>query len=129
MQPLFSSARQVWIYRCCNFVGRVTQTEDGILNCALVFYHYASLALEVKDTVAEGNGSRVCRCWKIMLLHFHSNGQSKYTFEALHHQVQLATFPPPVAHQLKWGLFVNTHGGQGRDIFCNLHNEHLIKLF
>ena len=64
-----------------------------------------------------------------MLLHFHSNGHSKYAWEALRLQFQLATLPPAVAHKLKWGRFVNTHGGQGRNISCDLHNEHLIKLF
>ena len=44
-------------------------------------------------------------------------------------QCQLMTLPHPVAHHLKWGRFINTHGGQGRNISCGLHNEHLNKLF
>ena len=33
---------------------------------------------------------------------------------ALRIQVQLATLSPDLVHQLTWGRFVNTHGGNGR---------------
>ena len=32
-------------------------------------------------------------------------------------------------HGLTWGRFINTHGGAGNNIPCNLHNEHVNKLF
>lgn len=31
--------------------------------------------------------------------------------------------------QLTWGRFINTHGGLGRNVPCDLHNEHSNKLF
>lgn len=104
--------------------GEVSETGDGIVNYAQVLCHHASLALEFMDAVSEGDGNRVCRCWKIFLLHFHPNGHTKYAWEALRLHFQLATLPLPVAHHLKWGRFVNTHGGQCRNISCDLHNEH-----
>ena len=64
-----------------------------------------------------------------MMLHFHSSGCTKYAWEALRLQFQLVTLPPPIAYQLKWARFINTHGGPGRNIPCDLHNEHLNKLF
>ena len=108
---------------------KVEETGDGIVNYARVFCHHASLALEFMDAVSEGDGNRVCRCWRILLLHFHSNGHTKYAWEALRLQFQLTTLPYPVAHHLKWGRLVNTHGGLGRNLSCDLHNEHLNKLF
>ena len=81
------------------------------------------------DAVEHGDGHRISRFWRILLLHFHSNGHTKYAWEALCLQFQLVILPHPVAYHLKWGRFINTHGGQGRNISCDLHNEHLNKLF
>ena len=44
-------------------------------------------------------------------------------------QFQLATLPPSLSHQLKWGRFINTHGGLGKNIPCDLFNKHMNKLF
>ena len=44
-------------------------------------------------------------------------------------QFQLATLSPSLSHQLKWGRFVNTHGGMGKNIPCDLFNEHVNQLF
>lgn len=108
---------------------KVKETGDGVVDYARVFCHHASLALEYMDAVEHGDGHRIWRCWRILLLHFHSNGHTKYAWEALRLQFQLVTLPYPVAYHLKWGRFINTHGGQGRSISCDLHNEHLNKLF
>ena len=42
---------------------------------------------------------------------------------------QLEYLPPSLSHQLKWARFVNTHGGLGRNIPCDLFNEHMNKIF
>ena len=105
------------------------KTKDGIYNYGRVFCHHASLALEFKDAWAEGDGERVWRCWKLFMLHFQANGRRKYAWEALRQQMQLASLPPPLAFQLKWGRFVNVHGGKGNNIPCDLYNEHQNKLF
>ncbi len=55
----------------------------------------------------------------MLLLHFFAGRRTKYALEALRIQVQLATLS---VHQLTWGRFVNTHGG---NIPCDLHNEHV----
>lgn len=78
---------------------------------------------------SEGDGDRICRCWKVFMLHFQSNGRTKYAWEALRQQFQLASLPPPLSFQLKWGRFVNTRGGYGNNIPCDLFNEHQNKLF
>ena len=99
------------------------KTTDG------VFCHHASLGLEFKDAWMEGDGERMCRCWKLFMLHFQSNGRTKYAWEALRQQFQLVTLPPSLAFRLKWSRFVNVHGGKGKNIPCDLFNEHKNKLF
>ena len=45
-----------------------------------------------------------------------------YSSKLLHYQ-------PAVSHQLTWSRFINKRGGPGNNIPCDLHNEHLNKLF
>lgn len=54
-----------------------------------VFFNYASavltdglLLLEFRDAIHEGDGQRIMRCWKFMLLYFFSSGHNKYALEA-----------------------------------------------
>ena len=105
------------------------ESEDGVYNYARVLCHYAALVAEFTDYWSEGDGERDIPCWKIFMLHFHSERRTKYALEALRLQLQLATLSPDLVHQLTWGRFVNTHGGPGMNIPCDLHNEHVNKLF
>ena len=107
----------------------IEDSKDGVANYARVFCHHATLALEFIDAWQEGDGNRICQCWKFMMLHFQSMGHTKYAWEALRLQFQLATLPSHLSYQLKWGRFINTHGGLGKNIPSDQHNEHLNKLF
>ena len=107
----------------------VVDSGDHVYGYARVLCHFASLVLLFEDAWKEGDGERVLRLWKIMMLHFHSERKTKYALEALRLQFQVATLQPYLSHQLTWGRFVNTHGGKGRNIPCDLHNEHINKLF
>lgn len=107
----------------------VKDNKDGVANYARVFCHHASLALAFTNTWSMGDGPRACQCWKFMMLHFQSMGHTKYAWEALRQQFQLATLPPHLSYQLTWGRFINTRGGNGNNIPCDLHNEHLNKVF
>ena len=44
-------------------------------------------------------------------------------------QFQLFTLPPTLVNQIMWGRFVNSKGGIGRNIPCNLFNEHVNRIF
>ena len=39
------------------------------------------------------------------------------------------TLLPRLVHQLTWGRFVNAQGGKGKNIPCDLHNEHVNRVF
>jgi len=103
----------------------VEDCSDGVYNYARVLCHYSALVTEFLDGWKEGDGERVLRCWKVFLMHFYSSNRTKYAFESLRVQFQLATLPPHLVSQLTWDRFVNTHGGTGRNIPCDLHNEHV----
>ena len=55
------------------------------------------------------------------VLHFNANDSTKYAFETLCIQFQLASLPPHLISQLTWDRFVNTRGGNGHNIPCDLH--------
>ena len=94
-----------------------------------VLCHYGALVMEVRDAWSEGDGERMVRCWKLLMPHFKAAGHPKYALEALRLQMQVnATLSPNLAHQVMWNRFVNVKGGLGRNIPCDLHNEHINKL-
>ena len=82
-----------------------------------------------KDAWEQGAGKRMIHCWRLLLPHFKAADRRKYAFEALRLQFQIqATLSPHLAHQLTWNRFINTHGGAGHNIPCDLHNKHVNKL-
>ena len=72
--------------------------------------------------VSSGVGSCVC-------ITSMQRGRLKHALEALRLQFQLATLQHNLVHQLTWGRFVNTQGGKGRNLPCDLYNEHVNRLY
>lgn len=58
---------------------------------------------------------------------YFKSGRTKYSLEAMRLQIQLLSLPSQLVHQIIWDRFVNTHGGMGRNLPCDLHNEHINK--
>ncbi len=105
----------------------VKESGDQKYNYTRSLCHYASLALEFHDAWHEGDGNRIIRCWRMFLPHFYESGRTKYSLDALRLQIQLLTLPSHIVHQLIWDRFVNTHGGMGHNLPCDLFNEHINK--
>lgn len=106
-----------------------SEEEDGVYNYARVFCHFAALLMEFRDAWGTGDGERVLRCWKLFMPHFKAAGHTKYALQALRLQMQVnVTLSPNLAHQVMWNRFVNVRGGIGRNIPCDLYNEHVNKL-
>lgn len=109
--------------------GEVSDAGDHVYNYARVLCHYGALVMEFTDAWAEGDGERVYRCWRLFLPHFKSTNHMKYALEALRLQFQVkAVLSPQLAHQILWDRFVNTKGGPGNNIPCDLYNEHMNKM-
>ena len=81
----------------------LTPSQDGVYEYARLFCHYASLAFVLRNSWGLGNGDTVCICWKVLLMHFYDDRRTKYAWEALKLQFQLANLPPTLSLQLKWG--------------------------
>lgn len=111
------------------FTGNPVRDDgDGVYNYARVFCHFGSLLMEHRDSWGEGDGERGKCVWKLLMPHFKAAGHTKYALQALRLQMQLVTLSPNLAHQVTWNRFVNIRGGLGRNIPCDLHNEHVNKL-
>ena len=106
----------------------VLESGDGKHNYCRTLCHFASIAMELYDAWHEGDGIRVIQCWRVLLPHYFATGHSKYALEAVKLQLQLMSLPPRLVNQITWGRFVNSHGGLGRNIPCDFHNEHVNKL-
>ena len=74
---------------------------------------------EFRDAVKEGDGSRMDRVWKYLLIFFRSSGKTKYALEALYLQFQKLTLSPRLQKQLLWSRFVNSRGGVGHNILAH----------
>ena len=63
------------------------------------------------------------------LPHFIVANCQKYALEALRPQFLVkAVLSPHLAQHILWDRFINIRGGMGRNIPCDLHNEHVNKL-
>ena len=82
--------------------------------------------MEFRDAIHEGDGERLMRCWKLMMIYFFSSGHKKYALEAFNLQAAInSTLSPRLAQDVLQSRFINTHGGPGRNIPTDLFMEHL----
>lgn len=101
-------------------------SPDGVFNYASTVLNDGLLLMEFRDAIHKGDGDRILRCWKFMLLHFFASGHSKYALEAYYLLSHVhAVAPPRLAHQITWSRTVNTRGKQGHNIPIDLQMEHL----
>ena len=99
---------------------------DGVYEYACEMLTLGLLWLEFTDCIREGDGDRILRCWRYMMVLFKATNHKNYAIEAftlLTHEKFLQS--PRVAQQLKWSRTINTHGKPGKNIPCDLHMEHL----
>ena len=102
------------------------KVPDGVFNYASAILNDGLLLLELRDAIHEGDGPRVVRCWKFMLLHWRHAKHTKYSLEALHLIAAInATATERIAYELVWCRFINTRGVPGGNIPVDLYMEHL----
>ena len=101
------------------------EVEDGILQYAQDLLSVGMIYLEYGDGVKEGDGERVKRCLKYLLLLFKVSGK-KYSIEMLQTLFNIE-FVLSDMHKLQWlyGRFVNTQGRAGCNIPADEYLEHL----
>ena len=100
--------------------------EDKVAKELLSF---GLLYKELVDAVREGDGVRVLRWWRFMLLIFKATGRKNYCTEAF---ILLAQYQYLLSEreqqQLLYSRFINTHGEPGKNISCDLFMEHLNRI-
>lgn len=103
-----------------------TAAPDGVFNYASAVLNDGLLLLEFKDAIREGDGVRILRCWKALMVYFHYSKHTNYQQEAFYTlALTSAAASPRVASQLTWSRVVNARGGRGRNIPVDLRMEHL----
>ncbi len=109
---------------------QTSNQEDRVTNYASLVIGYGLMAENFHDAWREGDGGRLLRCWKFLLLHFRVNGRTKYALEAFRLLAQTsALLSPRKAHQLIWNRTCNPKGGRGNNIPLDLDNEFLNRIF
>ena len=109
--------------------GKKHKEPDTVYAFASELLSLGLLYFEFKDAVKEGDGDRLFRVWKYLLLLFKASNKKNYAVEAFTLLAQYhMLLPPRLAEQLKWSRFVNVHGLPGHNISCDLHMEHLNRL-
>lgn len=78
------------------------------------------------DAVKEGDGDRILRYWKILLIIYKSSNNHNYAKEAVNLLLQYYyMFSERQKAQLLWSRCINTKGYPGVNIPCDLFMEHL----
>lgn len=76
-----------------------------------------TIYVEFNDGVKEGDGDRVFRVWKYLLLLFCHSGRTKYALEALTLQLQCNGLLQNVAFDIKWSRFVTMQKEEREETF------------
>ena len=104
--------------------------DDGVGSYASLVMGYGLMAENMHDACKEGDGDRLARCWKFLLLHFKGDGRTKYALEAFRFIVETSgLLSPRKAHQAKWNRTCNPKGGCGNNVPLDLNCDFLNRTF
>eukprot|EP00794_Sanderia_malayensis_P012570 gene12570-13857_t len=101
--------------------------NDDMFNYQCSLLDIGMVVTNFFDAVSEGDGSRVIRSWKFMLMYLRQDGarSRKYALEALYLLCQIyALLSPRDAHSLVWNRFNKNKNGKGGNIPLDLALEH-----
>ena len=103
---------------------------DGVYSYAVEVLSMGLLWHGFHDAIKEGDGDRILRYWKFLLVIFKSTRHKNYAKESviLLHQYYYQ-LSDRQKMQLLWSRCVNTQGRQGCNIPCDLYMEHLNRRF
>ena len=107
----------------------VPKESDSVKGYAKQVVSLGLLYMEYSDGIREGDGDRIIRCWRYMLLIFRATNKRKYSIQAATLLLQYHfVFTERMKEQLVWSRTINTHGRLGKNIPMDLHNEHLNRI-
>ena len=106
----------------------IVNHDDDVYNYQLALLEFGMIIKNFYDAISEGDGERVFRSWKFMLLYLKADGKrsSKYSLEAFYMICQYyALLSERHAHRLIWNRFAKNGSGLGGNIPLDLALEHL----
>ena len=107
-------------------VGKCINDNDSVYTYAKELLSLGMLYLELLDAIREGDGLRILRCWRYLLLIFKVTDKRKYAVQAVTLLFQYEFFfTERMKHQLLWNRTINATGRIGHNIPMDLHMEHL----
>lgn len=102
------------------------EEEDNVMAYGKEVMTLGLLYMEYCDSIKEGDGLRIIRCWRYMLLLFKMTNKRKYSIQASTLLLQYHfIFTERMRNQLLWSRTINVHGKPGKNIPMDLHMEHL----
>ena len=108
--------------------GSSSANADGVYVYATELLSLGLVWHGFHDGIREGDGHRILRYWKILLIIFKCTNHRNYAKEALNLLVQWHyKLSDRLKAQLLWSRCDNTHDSPGANIPCDLHMEHLNK--
>ncbi len=115
-------------------LGEIYSTDivaDDMYNYQRALLEYGLVIINFLDAISEGDGARVIRNWKFLLLYFqHDPGSQKYSLEVLYLMFQVyALLSPKAAHHIVWNRFSKWKHSLGGNISLDLALEFLNRIF
>uniref|UniRef100_A0A7M5X9Y8 DUF6589 domain-containing protein n=1 Tax=Clytia hemisphaerica TaxID=252671 RepID=A0A7M5X9Y8_9CNID len=105
--------------------------DDDMCNYQTSFMQLAMVIYNFHDAISEGDGDRILRQWKFMLLFYKADDphSSKYCVEAFYLLIQYyALLAPQTAERLIWNRFSKSVHGPGENIPLDMALEHFNKI-
>ena len=118
------------IVLCPNDSLRTTHHHDDLNSYSSKVLGMGLLAWGMEDAIREGDGGRMIRLWKFLLVLFKQAGKNKYALEAMHllSDVKIA-LNEKQAHELTWNRTCNPRGRVDGNKPLDLHLEHMNRTF
>ena len=102
--------------------------EDYLQNYSKNALALCYIVKNFQDARKHGDGDRVIRLYKFLLIYFKIDGRTKYAYQSLHLFTQIShLLPPALAFELKWNRFVNTQRKVDTNVQLDRHLEYLNK--
>lgn len=104
-----------------------TKSSDDVYNYNCALLGDGLFFINFLDAVKEGDGKRLMRQYKYMLLYCKADGQAsnKYALECLYQSFLVhSVLSPRESERFVWNRGVNNKGGRGNNISSNLEVEH-----
>lgn len=106
--------------------GKLECNGDRVLLYASELLTLGLLWMSFYDAIREGDGKRIVRVWKFLLISFRATRHHNYAKEAFNLLMQVEYLcSERTKAQILWGRFINTAGRQGCNMPCDLFMEHL----